>query len=451
MEMVQSHVLVENRCEVYILRLSASTTRLETCSKREASVNNNTSADYAVRAVQCDYQSSDEEVYQALKRATQPLFRTWDRLSRAKRIAIKFNQDWLQQSVVMYQGHRQQLVSDPVARATLRLLKERTNAELFAIDIGLEGVRAKVTDGSSTQLLSVFREFNLPFIEGSQTPTAWVDVPGGGLMFDRYPLPQPITQADEVVSVQKLKNHAFTGITLCMKNLFALMAIEPAGRPRIYYHHLVRMPYMLADLGKITNPALNIIDGLVGQASSEWGRGEHPRICNTLIAGDHVVATDACGAALMGHDPRADWLTPPFHRDRNHLLAAAEGGFGTVDLDKIDFLSDVTAPLGEFFSVETDSRDMVVSWLRTTAEQALFYRDHQAEFERQYAGQYIFLQMGQVVSSDVEGKLHASRRIISGEHPEQGIWMKFVEPGDPEGEHFEVYEHMLSMIKTMGL
>jgi uncharacterized protein (DUF362 family) len=410
-----------------------------------------TATNDTVRAVYCDYRSSDEDVYQALKRACDPLDRTWQRLSKARRIGIKFNQDWLREAVVMHQGQRQQLVSDSVARAMLRLLKERTNAELFAVDIGLEGVRAHVMDGSSTQLLPVFREFNLPFIEGTQAQTVWADVPGGGLMFDRYPLPRPVVEADEIVSVQKLKNHAFMGITLCLKNLFALMAIEPVGRPRIYYHHLVRMPYMLADLGRIMNPALNIIDGLVGQAGSEWGRGDHPRICNTLIAGDHVVATDACGATLMGHDPQADWPTPPYRRDRNHLLAAAEAGFGTVNLDQIDFQSEVAAPVGEFFSVETDSSETVESWLRTTAEQALYYRDHQAEFERQYAGKYILLQMGQVRWAEADGVVQASRRILSGDHPEQGMWMKYVEPGDPEGEHFSVYERTLAQMKALDL
>ncbi len=129
-------------------------------------------------------------------------------------------------------------------------------------------------------------------------------------MFERYPLPQPVLDADALVSVQKMKNHTFMGVTLCLKNLFALMSIQPEGRPRVYYHHLVRLPYMLADLGRIMDPALNIIDGLVAQAGMEWGRGEYPRICNALIAGDQAVATDACGTWLMGHDPQADWLPP---------------------------------------------------------------------------------------------------------------------------------------------
>jgi hypothetical protein len=398
---------------------------------------------YTVRAVECDYRSSDEEVYQALKRATAPLDRTWEKLTKARRIAIKFNQDWLRDRIVMHLGHRQQLVSDPVARATLRLLRERTTADLIAVDIGTEGIYHHIADGSSASLLPVFREYNVPYIEGDKVPTVWAPVPGGGLMFARYPLPQPAVEADAVVSVQKMKNHQFMGVTLCLKNLFALTALQPGGRPRIYYHHLVRMPYMLADLGRILDPALNIIDGLVTQAGMEWGNGEHPRLCNTLIAGDQVVATDTCGTYLMGHDPQADWLTPPFHRDRNALRVAADTGFGTVDLRQIDFLSEATVPVGEFFVRAADSRDMVVSWRRTTAEQALFYRDHQADFVKQYAGKYVLLQMDQVRWKGTEWNMLESRRTLSGANPDQGMWIKYVDEQEAEGEHFEVYEKTL--------
>jgi uncharacterized protein (DUF362 family) len=412
---------------------------------------NHLAKNYTVRAVQCDYRSSDEEIYQALKRATQTLDRAWERLGKARRIAIKINQDWLPDKVVTHQGHRQQLVCDPVARATLRLLRERTRAELFAVDISMESIFANVMDDRSTNMMQLFNEFNVPYIDCTKVPTDWASVPGGGQMFDRYPLPRPVLEADEVVDVQKMKNHAFMGVTLCLKNLFALSSLPPAGRPRIYYHHLVRMPYMLADLGKIMDPALNIVDGLVGQAGMEWGRGDHPCICNTLMAGDHPVATDACGTYLMGHDPQADWLTPPYHRDRNALLVAVEGGYGTVDLNQIDFNSEVIPPVGEFFAVEYDSRETIISWRRTTAEQALYYRDHKADFENQYSGQYILLQMDQVRWSGPEWTMHESRRVLSGAHPEQGMWIKHVDLDDPEGEHFEVYENTLQQMKDMAL
>ena len=121
-------------------------------------------------------------------------------------------------------------------------------------------------------------------------------------MFDTYILNRVFEEADEVVSIAKMKNHVFMGITLTMKNLFGLPPmIPPEGRTRSYYHHFIRLSYVLPDLGLITNPCLNIIDALTGQWGREWG-GEG-RICNALIAGDHTVATDVCGMTLMGHDP----------------------------------------------------------------------------------------------------------------------------------------------------
>lgn len=404
---------------------------------------------YHVRAVHCDYRASDDEIYQALLRSASPLTKSWERLSKARRIAIKFNTDWPKGDVVMHQGHRQQLVSDPVVRATLRLLREHTTSELFSIDIGVEGQRTGAGLENCVNHRPVLDEFNVPYIFGHYEPVEWVRVPGGGQIFEKYPMPSALVEADEVVSVQKLKNHAFMGITLCMKNLFGLVPLQPLGRPRSYYHHLVRMPYMLADIGRILDPALNIIDGLVCQAGQEWGRGEYPRICNTLIAGDHVVATDACGAHLMGHDPRSDWPIPPFHRDRNALLVAAQDGYGTVNLDEVDFLSEVQAPVGEFFAVQIDSQERMINWRRTTAEQGLYYRDHRKEMVEKYANQYILLQMGEVRWIDPEGNLRFSRRQLAGDNPDQAMWLKYVDPDEAEGEHYEVYEQILQQIQSL--
>jgi uncharacterized protein (DUF362 family) len=401
---------------------------------------------YKVRAAHCDYRASNDEIYEAVRKIVLPLERSLDKLRKAKRIGIKFNQDQPPHRAITHQGHLQQLVSDQVMRAVLRILREETSAELVCIDIGVEMIYSKLTDGSSTNALPALRAYDVPFVELSQQETAWIDVPGGGLMFDRYPVGVPFLECDEVVNVQKIKNHNFMGITLCLKNLFGLMPLQPHGRPRHYYHHLVRMPYMLADLGRIYHPALNILDGIVTQAGGEWGPGDNPRICNTLVAGDHVVATDACGAHLMGHDPAEDWLTPPYFRDRNALRVAAESGFGTVNLNDIDFESEVQAPIGHFFPNITDPQAMVVSWLRTMSEQGLYYRDHLKEFKEQYGGKYILLQMNEVRWSEADGIFRGSRRDLAGLNPEQAMWIKYVDPEETEREHFEVYEQTLKMI-----
>ena len=403
---------------------------------------------YIVRATHCDYRAADEQVYQALKRATDPLTETWDRLSRAKRIGIKFNQDKHVERQVRYEGMLQQLVSAPVVRAVIRLLQERTDAELVVTDVSFYVMYDGQDPMKTATALPIFREMGVKYVDATKPPYTTVQVPGGGQMFRQYLLPTSSVEVDEFVSVAKLKNHAFMGITLALKNLFGLMPAEPEGHTRSYFHHIVRMPYMLADMGRMYDPVLNIVDGLIGQAGREWGNGldEGPvRIANTLLAGNQIIATDAVGAYLMGHDPESDWLTPPFHRDRNPLLVAAEGGFGTVNLDEIDFESEVVAPVGEFYAAQTDSVETCISWRLTTAEQALYYQENRQRIIDEYAGEYILLQEGEVRWHDKSSSQRISRRIIAGDRKEQALWMKYVDPDEAEGEHFEVYDEALAV------
>lgn len=400
---------------------------------------------YRVRAVHCDHRAGDEEVYRALSRATAPLDRAWARLKSARRIVIKFNQAFLPEKRVYYEGHLQELVSEQVARATLRLLRENTRAELVCVEISTASKRGP----DNITLMPLLREFDVAFYDGDAPPHRTYEVPGGGQMFSRYLLPEKAMESDAVVSVQKMKNHAFMGVTLCLKNLFGLTPQEPHGRSRAYFHHLVRLPYVLADLGRLFAPALSIVDGLVAQSGREWG-GE-PRVADTLVAGDQVVATDACATYLMGHDPAADWPVPPFHRERNALRVAAEAGFGTVDLREIDFQCEVAAPVARFAAVATDPLDTVVRWRRSACEQALYYRDHRRQFVERYAGEYILLQDGEVRWHGKGSDLGASRRTLAGARPDSALWLKLVDPEETEGEHMEVYERTLAEIAALGL
>ncbi len=408
-------------------------------------------SDFQVRAVHCDHQADDDEVYEALRRATLPLTRAWQRLRRAGVIAVKFNQDYDPKQVPVFHGHRQQLVSDTVARAVLRLLREETTADVYVIDSSVFDRRPDPGPRFSTNLASVLAEFDVPYFDVDQPPHQVYEVPGGGRMFRSYVLSQRLMEADALVDVQKMKNHAYMGVTLTLKNLFGLVPQPPVNRPRHYFHHLVRMPYMLADLGRLLDPALCIIDGLVGQAGMEWGDGEGlARVADTLVAGDHPVATDTCGAYLMGHDPMTDWLVEPFHRDRNALLVAAEGGYGTVDRDAIDFESEVERqPEGTFFAFMTDTLERVISWRRSMCEQALYYRDHMRTFVDRYRGEYILLQAGEVRWHSPDGALRVSRRKLAGDKPDQAMYLKYVDPEEREGEHYEVYEAALAHLRTL--
>jgi uncharacterized protein (DUF362 family) len=393
------------------------------------------SSKYSVRAAYCPHRASDDEIYNTICRITESLDRSLQKIKKACRILIKTNMAWPSDRISYFGDRRRELVDDAVMRAVLRFLREHTSAELAAIDTFYHSQ-------DDINYMSLLQEFGVQFINANEPPFRIYHVPGGGLMFSRYKLSSCFADADAVVSVAKMKTHAFMGVTLCLKNLFGLTPMMPHNRPRNYFHHIIRLSYVLPDLGLIMQPCLNIIDALVGQSGREWG-GEG-RICNALIAGDHVIATDVCGAWLMGHDPSTDWPTPPFKRDRNALLAAAENGFGTVNLDEIDLQTEVSPPLAEFDPHEPDSMETMRNWRRTTCEQGLFYRDHREEMVEKYAGEYIFLQDGEVVwnGSDL-AHLGSRRNLARGRH-DHALWLKLVDPDDVEQEHFEVYERNLT-------
>ena len=401
--------------------------------------------EYKVRASHCHHRASEEEIYQVLRRTTDPLDRSWAKLEKARRVVLKFNMIKPREKIEYFAGRRRELVDDAVARAVLRLLRERTTAELVATDTYPYGNGNVTPDDFNYQ--HILEDFDVRYVDSNLPPFTTYEVPGGGRMFDRYVLNAVFEEADEVISVAKMKNHAFMGITLCTKNLFGLPPIvPPVGRTRSYYHHLIRLSYVLPDLAMITKPCLNIIDALTGQWGREWG-GEG-RICNALIAGDHPIATDACGMYLMGHDPESDWPTPPFKRDRNHLLTAAKNGYGTVDLDQIDFESEVSAPLAEFDSVETDSSETVANWRRTTCEQGLIYQEQQKELIDEYQNNFIYLQDGEVVWSGEDPSNLGSRRQLSGDKKDSALWLKLVDPEEHEGEQFQVYQQCLDAFAT---
>ena len=397
--------------------------------------------DYRVRASYCDHRATEDEIFDVLRRTTDPLTRSWERLEKARRIVLKFNMTKPAQRVAYFEGRRRELVDDAFARATLRLLRARTTADIVATDTfpyGNDGVTPE-----DFNYRHILEEFDVGFVDSNLPPFKTYDVPGGGCMFDRYVLSSVFDESDEFVSIAKMKNHAFMGITLTTKNLFGLPPmIPPEGRTRSYYHHLIRLSYVLPDLAMITDPCLNIIEALTSQWGREWGGVG--RVTNAILAGDNAVATDACGMRLMGHDPTSDWPTPPFKRDLNHILIAARRGYGTVDIDnEIDFESEVIGPLAEFDSVETDSAKTVISWRRTTCEQGLIYRETARDYVDRYRGQFIYLQDGNVVWSGEDPSKLGSRRKLSSDKKDSALWLKLVDPEESEGERYEAYEEAL--------
>jgi len=116
------------------------------------------------------------------------------------------------------------------------------------------------------------------------------------------PLPKIIFEMDLIVNVSKLKTHAFTGVTLCVKNLYGCIP----GMAKSSYHKIFPSlesfsKFLLELHGKI-KPGLNIIDGVIGMEGMGPALSGKPIRSNIIIAGNNAIATDIIGSEIMGFE-----------------------------------------------------------------------------------------------------------------------------------------------------
>jgi uncharacterized protein (DUF362 family) len=201
-------------------------------------------------------------------------------------------------------------------------------------------------------------------------------VPGGGLIFPGYDLNHSYADCDVFVSLAKLKEHAATGITLSMKNVYGSTpttiygqgagvdepSIRPHGGRGGVFHFATRppsksapqqidltlpkdagyrLPRIIAELCSARPVHLAIIDGVMSATGAETNYGSRPQAAvnpGVLIAGTNCVATDAVAMTVMGFDPMADKGTAPFATADNMLHIGETLGIGQRDLSRNEVL-----------------------------------------------------------------------------------------------------------------
>ncbi len=207
-------------------------------------------------------------------------------------------------------------------------------------------------------------------------------VPGGGLIYPGYDLNHSYEDCDVFVSLAKMKEHAATGVTLSMKNVYGATPItiygegagvdEPSVRPhggRGGVFHFAkrlpsksapqqtdlslpkdagyRIPRIVAELCSARPVHLAIIDGVKTATGAETNYGSRPQAAvnpGVLIAGTNCVATDAVATAVMGFNPLADRGTAPFANSDSMLRLGEDLGIGVRDLGRNEI---VGTPIAE--------------------------------------------------------------------------------------------------------
>jgi uncharacterized protein (DUF362 family) len=168
--------------------------------------------------------------------------------------------------------------------------------------------------------------------------------------YEWFYLHPALGEIDVLISLAKLKVHSAAGVTLALKNLIGLAAIdeykrEPADTFRSAFHGAyafdTRLTRVILDLNRACPVHFAVIDGI---STCEGGAGPwdpisqvHPGV---LIAGRDPVATDAVGTAIMGFDPGAADQSLPFTRCENYLKLANEVGLGEYHLENIPVVGE---------------------------------------------------------------------------------------------------------------
>jgi uncharacterized protein (DUF362 family)/Pyruvate/2-oxoacid:ferredoxin oxidoreductase delta subunit len=144
--------------------------------------------------------------------------------------------------------------------------------------------------------------------------TVSVDI---GRPFGRIDIARDALSADLVINLAKLKTHAQMLLTLGVKNMFG--CIVGMEKPRWHLRSGVdrdRFAELLVRVYRAVNPAITLVDGILGLEGQGPGRSGTPIEIGALIAGKSAPAVDAAICRMVIGIPPDELAT---HRAANRL------------------------------------------------------------------------------------------------------------------------------------
>lgn len=154
-------------------------------------------------------------------------------------------------------------------------------------------------------------------------------------------LPQPLLEADVLITLPVLKTHALTYFTGSLKNQWGCVP----HYDRILLHQY--LDAMLVELHAILNPKLSLMDGIIAMEGRGPTNGK-PRRMDVILASRDSIALDATAMRLVGLDPKR----------AKHIAMAAKRGLGRLDAGEIEVDGDWAHHATQF---EPAIRDWAIS------------------------------------------------------------------------------------------
>ena len=199
-----------------------------------------------------------------------------------------------------------------------------------------------------------------------------------------HPLVHPVRNVSRLavapdtvlVNVPKMKTHNLAITSLCLKNLMGLddvwdrhycaqawKELPPErvhdDRPKnewmdeaLHERWQEGLACRLTDLAQVIQPALNMVEGVVGRDGTGFHRGRNYPL-GLVVAGLNMVAVDSVTSYLMGFDPQR----------LVYLRIAAEAGLGCNDLARLHVYTVVEGaivPCEDLAAMRTQPRFQVI-------------------------------------------------------------------------------------------
>lgn len=244
-----------------------------------------------VAVLYCDTYE-EETVYRKLRRAMELLGGVEQFISPRETILLKPN-------LVRRAENDRAVVTHPaVVGAMARILQEAGCKSLWCGDSCGIGSAVKAMEGAGIdKALKPYGVELKEFHEAVKVP-----YPEGG-MAREFLLARPVTEADALINLCKMKTHALERITGGVKNLYGCISGLNKAKGHTKYSNADSFARMLVDLNRLIGPRLCVMDGIMAMEGNGPTSGD-PVPMNLLLVSADPVALDTVFARLVYLDPK---------------------------------------------------------------------------------------------------------------------------------------------------
>jgi uncharacterized protein (DUF362 family) len=147
----------------------------------------------------------------------------------------------------------------------------------------------------------------------------------GGRRLERWQVYPEIVDSDLVINVPVAKHHGLADATFCMKNYMGVV-----GGQRSAWHQDLHT--CLVEITRYMKPRLCVLDAMriLTAHGPQGGNPDDVEVVGAVAAGTDIVAMDALGAELMGHEPT----------DIASIRAGHAAKLGEIDFRKLAYRAE---------------------------------------------------------------------------------------------------------------